>query len=208
MILFNSSFHKTTLTNPDGEELIIVGGIIQNIVKGGSSKIPENGHVLSVQLKHPLFGTFEIGAPLSFTFKTIPQIENTSSKNWDSFEYILGGTPLLVYNGLKIKDFEFEETIPSFLRDKRARTALGILPNGNWIFVVVDKTSLFDGMTIDELADFMIKLGCLFALNLDGGGSSTMVYEGLVKNNLCGEKINDKQTHRLVSDAILILEKK
>jgi exopolysaccharide biosynthesis protein len=62
-------------------------------------------------------------------------------------------------------------------------------------------------MTIHELADFMIKLGCLHALNLDGGGSSTMVYEGLVKNTPYGEEINDKQTNRLVSDAILILPK-
>ncbi|MBP9842047.1 MAG: phosphodiester glycosidase family protein [Simkaniaceae bacterium] len=56
-------------------------------------------------------------------------------------------------------DLESEQTIPTFLSHRHARTAIGILPNGHWMFVVVDKTNLFDGMTLYELSDLMIRLG-------------------------------------------------
>jgi len=41
-------------------------------------------------------------------------------------------------------------------------------------------------MTLDELAELMVSLGCLSAINLDGGGSSQMVLDGQTKNNLNG----------------------
>jgi exopolysaccharide biosynthesis protein len=83
------------------------------------------------------------------------------------------------------------------------------LPNGHWIFVVVDKTGLFDGMKICELADLMVNLGCVHALNLDGGGSSTMVYEGAVKNSPQGDEDEEAGQHvvRRVSDAIIVVPK-
>lgn len=210
VILFTPCFHRTTLTNPDGEELIVVEGVIEKIIKGGSSKVPENGCVLSIQAKHPLFGKFETGMTFSFSTQTTPQIEGLSFATWDSFDYIVGGGPLLLNQGFKIIDFNPEETVSNFLTKKHARTAIGILPNANWVFVVVDKIGLFDGMTIYELSDFMAGLGCLDALNLDGGGSSTMVFEGSIKNIPFGDKEEaaGQQAIRLVSDAILISPKK
>lgn len=61
------------------------------------------------------------------------------------------------------------------------RTAIGFSNNGRFIFlVVVDGRQPFysEGMTRKELADFMLSIGAQNALNLDGGGSSTMVVEG------------------------------
>lgn len=92
-----------------------------------------------------------------------PQTNATTGAQWDLMENIVGGAPLLIQNGVKIVDFAPEQTIDSFLMESHARTAVGLLPNGNWVFVVVD------GMRIDELADFMESLGCTEALNLDGG---------------------------------------
>jgi exopolysaccharide biosynthesis protein len=62
----------------------------------------------------------------------------------------------------------------------------------------------------DELADFMETLGCVDALNLDGGGSSTFVYQDQVINQPTGD--GDENDHNLrvlrpVSDAILIMAK-
>jgi hypothetical protein len=187
VILFTSCFHRTTLTNPDGEEVVVVDGVIRSIVRGGSSKIPENGYVLSIQENHPLFHTFQIGMPLTFSTQITPLTGLTSSGEWEPLDYIIGGTPLLLHHSAKILDFESELTIPTFLSNKHARTAVGILPSGNWVFVVIDKTSLFDGMTMNELADFMKDLGCIHAINLDGGGSSTMVCEGVIMNSPHGD---------------------
>lgn len=50
----------------------------------------------------------------------------------------------------------------------------------------------------------MLNLGCIEALNLDGGGSSTMVVEGIVINDPCGELKEDGKQVEAVSDAILI----
>ncbi|MCX6990044.1 MAG: phosphodiester glycosidase family protein [Chlamydiae bacterium] len=57
------------------------------------------------------------------------------------------------------------------------------------MFAVVDSgfTGLFGGMTIKELAYLMLDLGCTEALNLDGGGSSTMLVEGSVMNEPHGK---------------------
>jgi len=207
VILFTPCFHRTTLTTPDGKEIVAVDGIIQSIVKGGSTKIPENGFVLSIQEQHPLFNNFEVGMPLTVITQIHPLIGITSSDEWDSLDYIVGGTPLLLYNSARIIDLESEKTIPTFLSNRHARTAIGVLPNGHWIFVVVDKTGLFDGMTIYELSDLMARLGCVHALNLDGGGSSTMVFEGVIKNSPHGDESVEQNTVRRVSDAIIVLPK-
>ena len=64
------------------------------------------------------------------------------------------------------------------------RTAVGMIDKNHYVFVVADgRTSENDGLSIEELAAFMKELGVTCAYNLDGGGSSTMVYNGEVINN-------------------------
>jgi len=210
MILYTPCFHKTTLSKQDGREIIVKDGLVASIVKKGSSKIPENGFVLSIQESHPLIDHFQVGTPITIDPQINPLMGLTLAKDWDDLDYIIGGAPLLIHDGEKITDFEKEQTLSTFLSNRHARTAVGILPNGNWIFVIVDKLGLFDGMTVLELTDFMMQLGCIKALNLDGGGSSTMVYENVIKNFPRGDE-DEALTHnsvRRVSDAIAIFSKK
>jgi exopolysaccharide biosynthesis protein len=72
------------------------------------------------------------------------------------------------------------------------------------VFVVVDgrQPKISVGFSIDELAALMAKLGCVEAINLDGGGSSTMVAGGRVVNSP-----SDAAGERPVSDALLIFKK-
>ena len=130
----------------------------------------------------------------------------TSPEEWEQLEHVVGGAPVLVQNGHLIEDFSSEQTLESFLVQRHPRTAVGIKGNGDWIFVVVDGRfyELFGGMTMNELARLMLDLGCIEALNLDGGGSSTMVIEGKVVNDPCGEIEEDGKRVTAVSDAILI----
>jgi hypothetical protein len=209
MVLFTPCFHRTTLTTPDGEEVVVVNGVIEAVQRGGSAKIPVDGFVLSIQAKHPLFHTFHVGERLAVSTEIRPLTGATSSDEWEELDYIVGGTPLLLRGGIKIGDFESEQTIPSFLSKKHARSAVGVLPSGHWLLVVVDKNDQCAGMTIDELAGVMARLGCVDALNLDGGGSSTLVYEGAVKNHPCGDEDEGagQETVRRVSDAILVIPK-
>lgn len=131
----------------------------------------------------------------------------TAPKSWEQMDYILGGAPLLIKNGRLIEDYTVEQASDTFLTQKRPRTAVGIKKNGDWVLLVVDGP-LFDprgGITIRELAQFMLKLGCIDALNLDGGGSSTMVYSGAVVNNPAGNLLENGKLVRAVSDAVLVL---
>ena len=83
------------------------------------------------------------------------------------------------------------------------RTAIGVIDTNHYVFVVSDgRTSDNDGLTLYELAEFMESLGVTTAYNLDGGGSSTMVYQGEVINNPTTTGRDSKE--RSVSDIVYI----
>ena len=82
------------------------------------------------------------------------------------------------------------------------RTAIGILGNGDYLMVVSDgRTDESQGLSLYELAEFMKSLGAVTAYNLDGGGSSTMVYQGELVNN---PTTTGRIKERAVSDIIYI----
>lgn len=83
------------------------------------------------------------------------------------------------------------------------RTAIGIIDTNHYVFVVSDgRTSESAGLTLYELATYMKNLGCTTVYNLDGGGSSTMYFNGKVINEptTTGNTI----TERKVSDIVYI----
>ena len=83
------------------------------------------------------------------------------------------------------------------------RTAIGIVDELHYLFVVSDgRTSASEGLSLRELAQVLQDLGATTAYNLDGGGSSTMVFQGQVVNNPTsnGKRI----TERSVSDIVCI----
>lgn len=83
------------------------------------------------------------------------------------------------------------------------RTAIGIISDNHYVFVVSDgRTSESEGLSLYELADFMKKIGCTTAYNLDGGGSSTMYFNGKIINNPTtnGKRINE----RSISDIVYV----
>lgn len=83
------------------------------------------------------------------------------------------------------------------------RTAIGVYAPGHYVLLVSDgRTRESEGLTLFELASFMQGLGVQTAYNLDGGGSSTMVFMGTVVNNPTtnGRRI----TERSVSDIVYV----
>lgn len=83
------------------------------------------------------------------------------------------------------------------------RTAVGMISPLHYVFVVSDgRTAESAGLSLSELAAFMQKLGVQTAYNLDGGGSSTMYFQGQVVNNPTtgGSRIRE----RSVSDIVYI----
>ena len=63
------------------------------------------------------------------------------------------------------------------------RTAIGVIDDLHYVFVVADgRTTESAGLSLLELAEFMTSLGVKTAYNLDGGGSSTMYFNGEILN--------------------------
>ena len=82
------------------------------------------------------------------------------------------------------------------------RTAIGVIDDLHYVFVVADgRTSDSDGLSLYELATFLQSLGVRTAYNLDGGGSSSMVFLGNLINNPANGR---KSSERSVSDIVYI----
>jgi exopolysaccharide biosynthesis protein len=109
---------------------------------------------------------------------------------------VIGGYPMLMSNGVVVA-----KDCTESLCMRHPRTAVGIRADGKLLLVVVDgrQTGWSVGMTLVELANLMKYLGAATAMNMDGGGSSTMVVKGVVKNR------PSDGTERAVTNSILIL---
>ncbi len=113
------------------------------------------------------------------------RVEYSLSPDIPAIKESVGGNTLIVKNG---GICEFTNNISG----KNPRTALGTSASGDKLFMVtVDgRKSDCPGFTQTELAQLMIDLGCANAINLDGGGSTTMVAKDrltdvqVVKNNV------------------------
>ena len=134
-----------------------------------------------------------VGGKLAEQFRKVQpgdtlQISTATSPSLSVARNALAAGPVLVRNGRRQKisaapDDAYES---SSMIERHPRSAIGW--NTDWYFlVVVDgrQRDVSDGMTLEELGGFLVRLGCEEALNLDGGGSSTLWFDGSVRNNPC-----------------------
>ena len=96
--------------------------------------------------------------------------------------------PAIVEDGTVVDGIESVEVDTNVgnhsIQGEQPRTAVGIIDENHYVFVVVDgrDEGYSRGVTLTELADIMTGLGATTAYNLDGGGSSTMYFNGVVVN--------------------------
>lgn len=116
----------------------------------------------------------------------------------------VSGNGVLVRDGKVIGDVD---TIgDAGFRGRNPRTAVGILPNGRLLLVTVDgrQPGYSDGMTLRELADLLLALGARDALNLDGGGSTTLVARDSAGALRIVNHPSDKEGERPVGNALAV----
>lgn len=106
-----------------------------------------------------------------------------SNKTWRDF---IGGFPILLDNKRKC-DYSYASEI----NYKARRTAIGY--NDNTIFIVCVENP---GMNFPELQNLMLDVGCKYAINLDGGGSTKMLYNG--------KSVTKDATNRAVDNVVAI----
>ena len=100
--------------------------------------------------------------------------------------------PAIVTDGAITSGIEDVEIDTNFgnhsIQGDQPRTAIGVIDDNHLVFVVVDGRSpgYSEGVTLTELAEIMVGLGATTAYNLDGGGSSTMYFDGDLVNDPLG----------------------
>ena len=141
---------------------------LQSVHSGGNTPIPTNGVVLSLPAKHGVSPTQTApGSLWTLSTETQPDLKDAQTA--------LGGGPALLKEG---QPTQFQSSDA-----RHPRSAIGW--NAEFFFLVqVDgrQPGLSVGMSLAELAAHLRRLGCTDALNLDGGGSSTLWARGQVMN--------------------------
>lgn len=193
MVLFNRYFGESTLTNEFGTEVrlepiddyainttirFLVAEVESNI---GDMTLDDNTYVLSGHGTSSQYLTdhMEVNDTVSLFIGTQPDRGKISA--------LVGGGPRLLTDGTRPDDFTGVEHFGSnFIETRHPRTAVGFNADSTVVyFVTVDgrQPGFSAGMSLYELADFMISFGISHAVNLDGGGSTTMTVHDQVVNS-------------------------
>ncbi len=117
----------------------------------------------------------------------------------------VAGVPQLIKNGNIDITWEQEKASRAFVFNRHPRTAVAKMKDGKFLMITVDgrQPGVSVGMTLLELAEYLHSLGAVDAMNLDGGGSTTMVLDGKVVN-----KPSDPTGERKIGDAIVVTLRK
>ncbi len=154
-----------------------IGATIASISVGPSQRIPPGGAVLAARgIAAYALRKLKVGDEITLSVKLQPEE--------GQIRQALGGGPRLVRGGVASIEHLRERFSNSFATKRHPRTGLG-LRDGTLVLVVVDgrQPGYSEGMTLYEFAQLFLELGCSDAMNLDGGGSSTMVVHNRVMNS-------------------------
>lgn len=146
-------------------------------------------------------------APSPNALNTAPQPQPSASfpsggVQWNA-KSAIGGSPVLIKNN-EIKITDTEELIDINNTTSRARSAIGSTADGKVILLAVEGNNASGGagLNLQELATLMKNMGCTNALNLDGGGSTSMVVNGQQT-----VKPSDSGGERAVMSVVMIKKK-
>ena len=135
---------------------------------------------------------------------TIRNLNTLDRWKWWRMKTAVGGGPVLVKDHEIFIPFREEQKFVNGENDRHPRTAMGYTSNGQLIILVVQGRTpgVAEGTTLKETAIILRDLGCVEAVNLDGGGSSCMLVNG--KETI---KPSDKEGQRPVP-AVFIIQRK
>ncbi len=177
LVLFNSYYAPSTKTNSWGREVKLKNGRVVAAGTAGNMTIEPGTVVLS---GHGVNATALASLKLGDHVALQQSMGNSVA---DAASLVISGGPLLVEQG-RVNVRTAAENIANDIAVGRApRTALGLKKDGALLLLVVDgRSSESAGMTLAELAQYLLKLGAVDAVNFDGGGSSEMVINGQIVN--------------------------
>ncbi len=201
LTLYNSFMGDTTPSDSGVVELVVrtvraaamagdtAVGVVMSIDSAFAGvRIPGDGIVLAL----PVRSTSQAGDTVrwSLPFSGAPP----------RVRELVGGYPMLLRDGRHV--FENTKAILSgFSVTQHPRTAVATLGDGTLVIMAVDgRSEASKGMSLTQLTDFLVSLGAVNALNLDGGGSTVMVVRDSIVNHP-----SDKEGERAVANALVVM---
>ncbi len=177
-------------------EFIIEDGKLVDISENqGPVEIPENGFVImttgdtAVEIQNAL----NRNKYVSYKFNYTPNIEK--------IKFAISGGATLIENG------DIPETYSHKINGRNPRTCIGIDKTEKKVFLITidGRISTSIGMTMEEMSDFLKSIGVYSAINLDGGGSTTMVAKKLGNTALSEINTPSGGQERLVSNGVGVI---
>ncbi len=177
-------------------EIVVTDDIVTEIrFSSEPVELKDNMYVLAGLSDHDTFllDNFKIGDKIVLT--------ETSSIDFDNISLAVGAGALLVENGKALNTFSHN------VSGTNPRSALGISKDGRKLYftVVEGRTDNSSGMSMSELAAFMKYIGAHTAVNLDGGGSSTLVTKNLKDSSYENVNVPSDGAQRKVSSSLAII---
>jgi hypothetical protein len=170
-----------------------LSGLVSQVKPNGGTPIPANGAVLVARgAQGPRLAA---EAPVGQTVN----VRLTLRPDWSTVLDALGGGPLLVRGGKPV--FRAQEEFSTYqLSLRHPRSAVGQTADGRVVLLAIDgrQPGYSVGMTNFELALALMRFGVVTGAALDGGGSTTMAYDGKVLNRPSDGR------ERAVAEALLI----
>jgi len=205
LMLYTPRFGPDSDMADTGVEWQLAGSplrVIERRPNAGRTRIPDNGVVLSFGGTVLPTGLERLEAGQEVSIQThFRTLLGTTPEQWTQAQDIVGGAGLLVHQGKPMTDWSSEQLRAGFDTERHPRTMIGATRGSAVWLVTVDgrNPSISLGMTFAELTNLAQKLNLVYALNLDGGGSTTMVVKGKIVNHP-----SDATGARKVSDALIV----
>jgi exopolysaccharide biosynthesis protein len=206
LMLYTPAYHEDTDTAPTGTEWVLNHDPLRVVdvrPASGQTPIPRRGAALSyggLDLPPPL-AALAMGVTVTFETRWT-SLGEVPIDSLDRSDHIINGAGLLRRRGEPIVDWTDEGlNLATFVDARHPRTIIGTDREGFiWLAAVDGRQPDYSiGMTFADLQRLCDRLGLTDALNLDGGGSTTMVVRDRVVN-----RPSDPGGPRPVSDAIVV----
>ncbi|MEY2977919.1 MAG: hypothetical protein RLZZ435_2058 [Cyanobacteriota bacterium] len=165
----------------DGETLLtVINDRLTQVHRSGKAQtetiaIPEQGYLLAARASDSIARQLTVGSPVQLGQTAAPSA-------LANYPEMVGAGPLLVKNGRVVLDAAGEGFSTAFSQQAALRSAIGQSESGQLLVVAIGSTPGGALPTLAEMAEIMLKLGAIDALNLDGGSSSSLYLGGKVLN--------------------------
>ena len=199
-VIYTSDWGKYSYgSNLSLTEMLVKDGKVKEIRENGEPfEIPEDGFVVAT------YGETAKRMMEDFKKNNKVEVDIEMDLDIDEIKMAVSGGAVLVQEG------EIPETFSSNITGSNPRTAIGVSKDGNTLYLVtVDGRQVSSiGMTQTELAEFLKEKGVYNAINLDGGGSTTMVARNLGEAVIKTVNSPSGGSLRMVTNAIGIYNNK